>query len=189
MRSFADWSVRRENQARLVLSNELNPVPAENSDESGALDALLSELVESISASGQLGYAHKMQSNVTRWAEKQSSLVKNYLQSEIRNLEDSLSSKVASAIYPLFIDTIRQKAVDDFCDTLRSHCDDDFNSAIVVKAPPELYGPLLDGLARRNVSATVEVESIDEISAHIAETKIETKMSSWVQELRGLLSK
>jgi hypothetical protein len=154
---------------------------------------IFSELLQSFEANIVAAEKHAVAVRVgqenSRWAKFQGELASQHIASRMDALEQMLARKVADTILPLFDEGMRARAVSDFCDVLKDHVTPTLREEIVIHAPAELHALLVTGLAGGGISARIEIAGDQDLRTQIAETRIETALAEWRQNLEGLLNR
>jgi hypothetical protein len=121
------------------------------------------------------------------WIEQQDTRLHDHVEERVAAVQERLSTSVTASVVPLLRQSIRQKAVEDFCQALMRQANDEIREAFVINAPSDLHEALAESLVACGITAEIRPSDDQEISAKCGPAKLRTAIESWTDELLGIL--
>lgn len=186
MKSLSAWSVDRDDAAKFQKQASVEQRQA-GEEFAGLAGQLCDSLMKTLTLYELADLQKRQQDSLRSWIRHQGELVQNSISEQAERLRSHLVTAVAGAVEPLLKDVIEKKAIDDFCSVLEKTASRSLLEHSAISVPARLHAALLEELAKRGLKIHAEISGESEISVESGDTRIETKITSVIEELNGVL--
>lgn len=186
MKSLSAWFVDREKaETRIEVSASEKSLLHEQI--SADLNLLADMLLKSLAIYEVMAAQERQNEALKNWVRAQGGLLKSSIDQQAEKLKSGLVSAVSGAIGPLLKNVVEKKAVDDFCHVLEQVTGKFVLENATITVPEKLHDVLLRVMQEKGLQVKVVPSNCDEISLVSGDTRLETQIGAFSDELNGVL--
>ena len=181
---LATWSQSRN---EIEIANGQHA--AQEFERSGSdtdLTNLMSSMVEGLMTASVVQLRSIVEHSERRWSDQYASNQENYISQELMKIEERIMSAVADVLIPVLHDLQLRDVMKTFADTLKKLLPEFGAKNLLIKAPEDTHGMLVEALRKQEIIADIANSDDQTITISGNQVVLVASLDAWGQKLRSM---